>query len=32
MVYPTMVKFIILKLIFAQLPMKNYFKIKTNHN
>jgi hypothetical protein len=32
MIYSSMVKLIILKLIMAQLPMKKKFKIKTNHN
>jgi len=32
MVYLTMVKLIILKLIMAHLPMKELIKIKTNHN
>jgi len=32
MVYKTMVKLPILKLIMVQLPMKKLIKIKTNHN
>ncbi len=32
MVYLTMVKLIILKLIMVQLPMKKLIKIKTNHS
>ncbi len=32
MVYLTMVKLIILKLIMVQLPIKKIIKIKTNHN
>jgi hypothetical protein len=28
MIYPTMVKLIIMKLILAQLPMKNQLKLK----
>jgi hypothetical protein len=32
MVYLTMIKSIILKLIMAQLPMKKRIKIKINHN
>jgi hypothetical protein len=31
-VYLTMVKMSILKLIMAQIPMKKLTKIKTNHN
>jgi len=32
MVYLTMVKLTILKLIMVQLPMKNIIKIKIDHN
>ncbi len=32
MVYLTVVKFIILKLIMAQIPMRKLIKIKTKHN
>jgi hypothetical protein len=32
MVYLSMVKLTILKLIIAQLPMKKLIKIKTKHN
>jgi hypothetical protein len=32
MVYLSIVKMIILKLIMAQLPFKKLMKIKTNHN
>jgi hypothetical protein len=32
MFYLTMVKWIILKLTMAQLPMKKLIKVKINHN
>jgi hypothetical protein len=32
MFYLTIVKWTILKLILAQLPMKKLIKVKTNHN
>jgi hypothetical protein len=32
MVYLTMVKLAILKLIMVQLPMKKKFKVEANHN